>query len=79
MARVVLILLVVLVAAFWLVGRQRRLRAGAKPPPAPADGGPEAMLQCAHCGVHLPRGDAVMDGAHAYCSSAHRAAGPRAR
>lgn len=36
------------------------------------------MLACAHCGVHLPREDAVLDaGGRAYCSQAHRLAGPR--
>jgi uncharacterized protein len=39
----------------------------------------EAMVACAHCGVHLPRGDAVADGALVYCSEAHRIAGPAAK
>ena len=36
------------------------------------------MVRCAHCGVHLPRGDAVLEGAHMlyYCSTAHRDRGP---
>lgn len=36
------------------------------------------MLACAHCGVHLPRDDAVLDAAgRAYCGPAHSVAGPR--
>jgi uncharacterized protein len=36
------------------------------------------MLACAHCGVHLPSADALRDAAgRAYCSDAHRLAGPR--
>lgn len=36
------------------------------------------MLACAHCGLHLPRDEAVTDAAgRAYCSPAHRLAGPR--
>ena len=38
---------------------------------------PQDMVRCAHCGVHLPRGDAVPGGAHMnYCSTAHRDRGP---
>lgn len=80
MARLLLLLIVVLVAAWWLVGRHRRVQAADD---ARAKRGArrdaEEMIQCAHCGVHLPRGDAVVDGAHGYCSDAHRLAGPRTR
>lgn len=43
--------------------------------------GPEAMVRCARCGVHLPRSEAVADGGELYCGAAHRqaardAAGP---
>jgi len=38
--------------------------------------GPVAMLACAHCGVHLPAADAVLDGSRVYCSEAHRSRGP---
>jgi uncharacterized protein len=37
----------------------------------------EDMVACAHCGVHLPSGDALRDGhGTPYCSPAHRQAGP---
>jgi uncharacterized protein len=38
-----------------------------------ADGGAEAMVQCAHCGIHFPVSEAVVhaSGAH-YCSEEHR-------
>ncbi len=36
------------------------------------DGKGEPMVQCAHCGVHLPVSDALTVGERAYCSSAHR-------
>lgn len=39
----------------------------------------EEMVACAHCGVHLPAGEALRDGQGVpYCSPAHRQAGPRA-
>jgi uncharacterized protein len=37
---------------------------------------PEGMVTCAHCGVHLPGSEAMLVGTAAYCSEAHRAAGP---
>jgi uncharacterized protein len=66
-------LLVVGVVAFvlWLMfGRKR----GA--PRAPT-GAPQPMVRCAHCGVHLPKGDALLIGDDAFCSPAHRDAGAR--
>ena len=35
--------------------------------------GPQNMLRCAHCGLHLPDNEAVMSRNTAYCSDAHRA------
>lgn len=73
-------LLVIAVVGFvlWLMfGRGRRV--GKTPPPAarpPA--GTVVMVACAHCGVNLPRNEALEDSAaRPYCSEAHRAAGPR--
>jgi uncharacterized protein len=77
----VLTLLVVAVGLWLVMGALRRLRQGgtaprARPtPPAAAPG--EAMVACAHCGVHLPLSDAVPDGTHVYCGEPHRLAGPR--
>lgn len=33
---------------------------------------PQEMVQCAHCGVHLPRNDAVPGRLALYCSPEHR-------
>lgn len=42
----------------------------------PSTGAPksaEAMLQCAHCGIHFPASEAVRDSAGTvFCSDAHR-------
>ncbi len=32
----------------------------------------EAMVTCAHCGVHLPRSEAAAAGPRFYCSEDHR-------
>lgn len=75
----VLVVLVVVVGLWMLLSRTRRR----VDPPAPAPKEPgrtevAPMLACAHCGVHLPRPDAVFDAdGRAFCSDAHRLAGPR--
>jgi uncharacterized protein len=41
---------------------------------------PQIMVACAHCGLHLPRSDAVLDTqGRGFCGAAHRLAGPSAR
>jgi uncharacterized protein len=79
-----LVVLLVLVVAVWLwLGRRRGQvppkEAAKKPTGADAAGNaPQAMLACAHCGVHLPAADVVADAAgRPFCSEAHRLAGPR--
>lgn len=47
----------------------------ASPPPAPPQA--ENMVQCAHCGLHLPEGESIKDAqGHTYCGKAHLQAGP---
>jgi uncharacterized protein len=38
---------------------------------------PQPMVQCAHCGVHLPRDEALAGPDGVFCSDAHRALGHR--
>lgn len=76
-----LVLLAVLVVA-WLLWRNARLRdeskSGTQAPrrPQPPSGGPQEMVSCPVCGVHLPRADAV-EGERGilYCSNEHRVRG----
>ena len=52
------------------------------PPPTartPAKSAPQAMVACAHCGLHLPYSDAVVQRGVAYCSAEHLRAGPALR
>jgi uncharacterized protein len=72
-----LLLVAAVAVLLWLLFGRRRLpsRPGGAAPKAPP---PVAMIECAHCGVHLPRDDARFDaGGLPYCSEAHRLAGPR--
>ena len=89
----VLVLLVVLFAVWWAWSRRAPPKSPPKPPAKPpleprepAQGSrdqpveaaaPQAMLACAHCGVHLPKDEAVFDlGGQPYCGAPHRLAGP---
>ncbi len=73
-----LVVILVVLAVVWLLRSQRRRD---EPPPrasTPNRRAVEEMVDCAHCGVHLPSAEAVHgeDGRY-YCSTAHRLAGPR--
>jgi len=72
-----LIVVLVIVVVGWLLLRERKPKAPAARG-APGKGAPQAMVACSHCGVHLPRGEALVDDRGAFCSEAHRLAGPRA-
>jgi uncharacterized protein len=67
-----LVLLIVAAVLWWALRRPRVTRRADRPAASTA-----AFVACAHCGVHLPSGDALNDGARQYCSEAHRLAGPR--
>lgn len=55
--------------------------AGAASPtnrPAPEPARPVDMVPCAHCGVHLPSSDALVnDAGQPFCGETHRRAGAR--
>jgi uncharacterized protein len=75
MLKALIIGLAIALLLWWLFGRSAR---GGKPPRRGAGPGRdvEAMVACAHCGVHLPRGDALAARGLHYCSAAHRDAPP---
>ena len=76
-----LLLLLIAAAAWWWLGAGRRVRRGERRDPAGTVPGRrdrlvrEDMPACRHCGVHLPRSDAVFGpSGESYCSEAHRLA-----
>lgn len=72
-----LIVILVVVVAAWMLTRSRRSgRSAARTEAGGAS--PLAMVQCNHCGVHLPRAEAVVSDHGTFCSEEHRLAGPRA-
>ena len=80
-----LLLLLLIVAVLW--GPLARLRKPARREepagPSGAERGhhPQDIVPCAHCGVHLPRKEALPGPEHGpaqlFCSAEHRRLGPR--
>lgn len=66
----VITLVLLFLAIFLLITRFRKKPPEPKPPPAPS----ENMVRCAHCGVHLPKGESITAGQQHFCSDAHRLA-----
>jgi len=68
-----LLLLVLLLIVWWAWKKRSQdgQDGGSDAPPR----APERMVRCAHCGVHLPESDAVVDGEQHFCNEAHRRAG----
>ncbi len=56
----------------WAWRRSRSSAARQTPPASPPQ--TQDMVDCAHCGVHLPRNEAVTGTRGPYCSTAHRSA-----
>lgn len=69
MTKVLIIALAVALLLWLLFGRTGRRD---KPPRSTRRGGAEDMVICAHCGVHLPRSEALAARSLHYCSAAHR-------
>ncbi|MBS0448254.1 MAG: hypothetical protein JSR59_20190 [Proteobacteria bacterium] len=67
------LVLIALYVLYWLLRRSLRgilpsREAGRAPPE------PQTMLVCAHCGVHLPSGEALIGDGMAFCDEAHQRA-----
>ena len=71
-----LLVLAVVLVAFWIWRNNRRAeREAAAPPSTPRaapSGSPSAMVACRHCGLHLPAAEAVTGAAGVYCCAEHR-------
>ena len=63
-----LLLALVVVVVWWLAKGFRR-RGGAADTPEAA---PEKMVNCAHCGLYLPQGEAIHEGGRFFCCAEHR-------
>ena len=63
-----LLFLLAIVAVVYLLFRVYRRNA----PRQDQGGTAEDMVRCAHCGVHLPRGESVRADGQDFCSAEHR-------
>jgi uncharacterized protein len=72
-----------LLIARMLARQGEKHRVGAKAPrQAPRRGSaaipqPEAMVRCAHCGVHMPRSEALLTNGQTWCCPEHAKLGAR--
>jgi uncharacterized protein len=71
-----LLIVIVALVVLWLLlrGLVRRARGEGQMPRKPPAAAPQQMLACAHCGVHLPRDEALPGRGGVFCGEAHRAA-----
>ena len=79
---VVIILAVMVVMRIVSARNSAKRSAAAKAPtsaPArqPGSGPVESMVRCAHCGVHLPRSEALLIAGKTWCSNEHARLGER--
>ena len=78
---VVLIIAVLMIAR--IVARHNQsLEDNDQPKQAKKRGAPpvehaENMVRCAHCGIHMPRSEAVLSGGNTWCSAEHAKLGVR--
>jgi uncharacterized protein len=70
-----LVLVLLVVAAVWLI--RRALRAPTQSADAPKRA--EELVRCAHCGVLLPRAEARAAAGALYCTEEHARLGPGQR
>ena len=68
-----LVLIVIVVAAVWLIKRALAPKGPEVMRKPPVDGD---LVSCARCGVHLPRAEARTAGERLYCSEEHARLGP---
>lgn len=71
MGKLLILIVLVAIAMAWFRARARQ-EAGAERQAAARPAGPERMVACAQCGLHLPASEAVFDaGGGAYCGAPH--------
>lgn len=74
MLRFLLLLLGLIVAGVYLWRGLLRLAGRGSGQRLPAK---ERVVRCAHCGLYVPEGEALVLGPHHFCSEEHRLEGPR--
>lgn len=69
------IAILAILVAMRMISRKAARRGAPPAPPSPRDtsfgNAPETMVRCAHCGVHLPRSEALLQNGRTWCSEEH--------
>jgi uncharacterized protein len=68
-SKLLLLVIAIVVIYFVLTGLARKRRQRPAPPPV------EPMVPCAHCGVNVPRSEALGAAGRFFCSEEHRRLG----
>lgn len=69
-----LLVVLAVVALWWLLRGSLRRRMQAPPKRRAKPGAAQPILACAQCGLHLPRDEALPGRGGVFCSDAHRTA-----
>ena len=67
-----ILLIVIVFAAVYLIVRTYARGVESKQAVDSAPKATEDMVQCVHCGVHLPRSESVTGNGRSYCSKEHQ-------
>ena len=62
-----LLLIIAIVAVVYLLVRSYRKKTPQREKPSTED-----MVRCAHCGVHLPKGESIEADGQSFCGAEHR-------
>ena len=71
---IIAVLCVARIAARMAAARRAPGFPAARRPPSPAAA--QTMVRCAHCGIHLPRSEALLQNGRTWCSADHAQRGP---
>ena len=69
-----LFILLIVILVVWFVKSLRRPTAQQPQREEEKPAGQQVMLACAHCGLHLPRDEALPGRGGVFCGEAHRSA-----
>jgi uncharacterized protein len=69
-----MIFLIAVLVLLWLLRRTLRRPPPPAPPKSTGSNGPQPMLACAQCGMHLPRDEALPGRGGVFCGEPHRLA-----
>jgi uncharacterized protein len=70
-----LLVLIVLGVAIYLLFKNYQRSLNRPDSTTPAERGPEDMVKCAHCGVNLPRSEAIFSQGEFFCTAEHQRLG----